>query len=136
MEGGSRATLVALDWPQVGCVCEKTRPETGALAPGVCLSKSCKAPLQTPSPSPRWEMDDLSDKGNRFHHSVIRQRRSPELRRGGPRACHSGAGEGRAREGETGGREQPAKEEGGRGAGQGEGEGEPGIKTTLRNETC
>lgn len=81
-------------------------------------------------------MDDLSDKGNRFHHSVIRQCRSPELRLGGPRACHSGAGEGRAAEGETGGRrEQRAKEEGGRGAGQGEEEGEPGIKTTLRNET-
>ncbi|KAK2098836.1 hypothetical protein P7K49_024287 [Saguinus oedipus] len=49
-------------------------------------------------------MDDLSDKGNRFHHSVIRQRRSPELRQGGPRACHSEEGEMGGREGGSSGR--------------------------------
>ncbi|XP_060028217.1 uncharacterized protein LOC132532852 [Erinaceus europaeus] len=35
-------------------------------------------------------MDDLSDKGNRFHHSVIRQRPSPELRCGSGRRAPRG----------------------------------------------
>lgn len=48
--------LAALGWPQVGCGCEKTRPETGASAAGVCLSKSCKAPSRPPPPprAGRW----------------------------------------------------------------------------------
>lgn len=66
--------------PEVGSACEKPGPETGASAPGVCLSKSRSA-LSPPPASP--EMDDLSDKGNRFRHSLIRQRAEPSAARRG-----------------------------------------------------
>lgn len=71
----------------------------------------------------------MSDKGNRFHHSVIRQRRSPELGEEGPAPVTPvPAGGGHAEAGAAGaekGGERRSREEGW----------EPGIKTTLRNET-
>lgn len=82
--------------PEVGSACVKPGPETGASAPGVCLSKSRSA-LSPPPASP--EMDDLSDKGNRFRHSLIRQRAEPSAarrgegsreRRAGPAALGAG----------------------------------------------
>lgn len=90
--------------PEVGSACEEPGPETGASAPGVCLSKSRSA-LSPPPASP--EMDDLSDKGNRFRHSLIRQRAEPS-------AARRGEGRGERRGEERGGPGRRRSARGGR----------------------
>lgn len=48
------SATAAWHWPRVGYGFEKPRPETGAAAPGVCLSKSCRAPPDPPPRVGRW----------------------------------------------------------------------------------